>query len=111
MLEMSPEFINGTIAIFEKISLNTEGQDLTHTEVRSYARCFLIAFRFEGVDSRVLALLSVLSAKHIAHYDRAFLAREIARIFQEKLNTIDRLDRQLSATADLAEPADPNIPF
>ncbi len=61
-------------------------QELTHKEVRTYARCLLNILPEINIDfdvkPEVEILLASLSAAGLPHYDRAFLARRILELLK-----------------------------
>lgn len=78
---------DGDVAGFRNIVwriAHNEKVDLTHKEVRAYARCMLkllpllqISGRFE---SEIKTMLAVISMSGLPHYDRSFMAERILKL-------------------------------
>ena len=80
--------LDGFEKIIHRIANNKNGEELTHKQVRAYARCFLlisneIIIGFDG-KCEIQILLVALSAYGLPHYDRAFLAKRILKLLEVK---------------------------
>lgn len=65
-------------------------QNITHKEIRAYARCLLKIIPEITFSSRlkpeIETLLAALSAFGLPHYDRVFLATRILKLLEESNN-------------------------
>lgn len=85
--------LKGFKATLQKLADNLEPNlKFTHKEVRAYARSLLVSldsveipYNFNCSTKEEVSLhLLALSCSGLAHYDRAFLARQVLEVIQEQ---------------------------
>lgn len=79
------DYLIGLRTILKRIEENEEGKDLSHNEVRAFARCFLAIAKAENRSDHIV-LLTAMAARGLAHYDRSFLAKQLIELIDKEID-------------------------
>ncbi|BAZ50147.1 hypothetical protein NIES4103_27610 [Nostoc sp. NIES-4103] len=76
--------LQGLKTILERIADNDDGKNLTHKQVRAYARCMLtlvpeLQIEF-SLRPEFQILMAALSTSGLPHYDRCFIASRLLEL-------------------------------